>query len=268
MKPISKINENVLACSYMGLSMFCFVANDALIRKVGSTVPVGQILLLRNGILVLLLLLALRQLGQWQTLPAVFAPKVAVRAIIELFGTFAFLYALMRIPFANTAAILQCLPLAVTLGASLFFGEKVGPWRWSAIVVGFIGVVIVLRPGMAGFAPAALWLLVTVVCGAARDLLSRSIPNTVPTSIISLSTAAIIAIAGLFVVLWQGNWVALGPIDMLLLMLSAVFLLGAYQFIVMSMRIGDVGFVAPFRYTSLLGQCFWGGWSSMNCRIP
>jgi len=180
------------------------------------------------------------------------------RSLLEVVGSVAFLYALLRIPFANTAAILQCLPLAVTLGATLFFGERVGVWRWCAIVIGFAGVVIILRPGLEGFTPPALWLLLTVFCAAGRDLIARSLPQSIPASVVSLSTAALIAFTGAIMVAFQDEWVAVSPSVALRIAAAALLLVGAYQCIVLAMRTGDIGFVAPFRYTSLLWAIFLG----------
>ena len=249
---MSKINENIAACSYMAIAMFCFVVNDALIRSVGQQLPLGQILFLRNSLLAMLLILLMLHLGQWRQLPTILSPRVTARSLLEVVGSIAFLYALIRIPFANTAAILQCLPLAVTLGATLFFGERVGAWRWFAIVIGFAGVVIILRPGLDGFTPPALWLLLTVFCAAGRDLISRSLPKNIPASVVSLSTATFIAITGAIMVGFQGEWVAVSSNAAIRIAAAALLLVGAYQCIVLAMRTGDIGFVAPFRYTSLL----------------
>ncbi len=255
---MSKINENIAACSYMAIAMFCFVVNDAVIRTVGKSLPLGQILFLRNSFLVVLLILLMIHLGQWRQLPTILSPRVTARSLLEVVGSVAFLYALLRIPFANTAAILQCLPLAVTLGATLFFGERVGVWRWCAIVIGFAGVVIILRPGLEGFTPPALWLLLTVFCAAGRDLIARSLPQSIPASVVSLSTAALIAFTGAIMVAFQDEWVAVSPSVALRIAAAALLLVGAYQCIVLAMRTGDIGFVAPFRYTSLLWAIFLG----------
>lgn len=252
MKPIANMSENLRGCAYMALAMLCFVVNDAFVRSVGSDLPIGQILLIRGGILVLLIVATAAYLNMLHHWAKVFSIAVLARALTEFVGAMAFLYALMRIPFANAAAILQCLPLAVTLGAALFFSEKVGLWRWSAIIFGFVGVVVIIRPGMDGFSPASLWLLLTVICATARDLIARTLPSSVPTLVVSFSTAAIIAAGGGGIVAFSGDWVTMSSMHLVLLFASAVFLFGAYQFIVMCMRIGDVGFIAPFRYTSLL----------------
>ncbi len=269
---------NLRGCLYMVIAMFCFVANDALVRSVGNELPTSQIMFLRGLFVVSLIAPFLlkaympqltnqsdkqskQQRKFSQLLKLTLSPRVLVRSLLDLAGTLAFLYALMRMPFANVAAVLQCLPLTVTLGAALFFKEPVGIWRWSAIIVGFIGMLIILRPGVEGFSYASLWLLATVVFSAARDLLSRSLPKEIPTLMVTLSTAVTISIGGLVIVLFSGVWVPPSVNQLGHLALASVFLFGAYHFIVQTMRIGEVGFVSPFRYTSLIWAGLIGWWA-------
>lgn len=269
--------SNLRGCFYMVIAMFCFVANDALVRSVGTDLPTSQIMFIRGLFVVFLIALFLlhahsptlkKQTGRQpeqlaklpQQLKITLSPRVLARSLLDLAGTLAFLYALMRMPFANVAAVLQCLPLTVTLGAALFFKEPVGIWRWSAIIVGFIGVLIILRPGVEGFSYASLWLLATVLFSAARDLLSRSLPREIPTMMVTLSTAATIALGGLLIILLSGSWVSPSANHIRHLALASVFLFGAYHFIVQTMRIGEVGFVSPFRYTGLIWAGLIGWW--------
>lgn len=247
----------------MAAAMFGYVVNDALVRKVGQSLPIGQIMLIRNGMLVMLLALIVHQRGHWRQIKYVAEPRVALRSFFELIATLCFLYALMRVPLANTAAILQCLPLAVALGAVFFFGERIGIWRWGAIVVGFIGVLIIVRPGLSGFTPASLWLLVTVAFAAGRDLLARTFPRSLATSIVALSTAIIIAIAGAIIVAFQETWVAVSGINIIRLIAAALFLTAAYLCIVLTMQVGEIGASVFFRYTSLLWAILFG-WLLFN----
>lgn len=244
----------------MILAMFCFVANDAMVRTVGQDLPVSQIMFLRGLIVVALTTGLILRSNRQHQLQYTYSPLVVVRSLLDLAGTAAFLYALMRVPFANAAAVLQCLPLAVTLGAAIVFREKVGIWRWSAIAIGFAGVLVILRPGLDGFTPASLWLLATVVFSAARDLLSRSLQPDVPTLMVTLSVSLTITIAGLVFTLFAGNWQAMSAQNWGHLIVAAFFLFGAYQFIVITMRTGDTSLVAPFRYTSLLWAIIVGWW--------
>ena len=90
-------------------------------------------------------------------------------------GTIAFLNAITHLPLANTSAIFQVQPLAVTFGAAIFLAEPVGWRRWLAIVAGFIGALIIVRPGIEGFNAFALFLLISVMFSAIRDLATKRI---------------------------------------------------------------------------------------------
>ena len=180
------------------------------------------------------------------------ASSMALRVVCELCATIAFLVALAQMPLANVSAVLQALPLAVTMGAALILGETVGWRRWLAIAAGFAGVLIIVRPGFEGFNAYSLLALLCVVFCAARDLATKSIPAEVPTLLVSTTTASAVTIAGAFLVAPFGGWSPVTTNQVSLLFVAAVLLLVGYQFIIMAMRSGDISFIAPFRYTALL----------------
>ena len=131
---------------------------------------------------------------------------VALRVVGEVGGTVSFLAAIVHLPLANTAAILQALPLAITLGAALIFGEPVGWRRWLAIAAGFVGVLIIVRPGMAGFNQFSLLALVSVAFCAVRDLATRRIPAQIPSLFITLLTTVTVTTAGAVILFPLGGW--------------------------------------------------------------
>ena len=155
-------------------------------------------------------------------------------------------------PLANTSAIFQALPLVITLGAALVLGEPVGWRRWSAIVAGFIGVIIIVRPGIEGFNQFALLALVSVAFCAIRDLATRQIPAQIPSLFITSVTTVIIAATGAAILVPLGGWTPVSGRALGLLALAAVLLLIGYQCVIMALRTGDISAVAPFRYTALL----------------
>ena len=99
------------------------------------------------------------------------------RASAKCWRTVTFLIALAQLPIANVSAVLQALPLAVTMGAALIYGETVGWRRWLAIAAGFAGVAIIVRPGLEGFSAYSLVALVCVGFCAVRDLATKRIPQ-------------------------------------------------------------------------------------------
>jgi drug/metabolite transporter (DMT)-like permease len=152
---------------------------------------------------------------------------------------------------ANATAILQALPLAVTLAAAIFLREAVGWRRYLAIMVGFAGVMIIVRPGSEGFNAYSLWALGAVVFIVLRDLATRRLSVHVPSIFVAFLASVAVTITGavLSPIL---AWKAVGVGDIQLLGGAALFLVIAYLFGIMTMRVGDISFVSPFRYTSLI----------------
>ncbi len=236
----------------MMLSMAGYTINDALIKSLDGALPNAQIMAIRGAVLCLLISAVLWQHGLMSRLGELFKPLVGFRAVMELCATVLYLTALVQLPFANISAILQSLPLAVAIGAALLFNEPIGWRRWLAIATGFVGVLIIIRPGMQGFHSASLLVLGCVVLAAGRDLATRALPPEVPSLLVSMATALLVTLAGVTMLVIQHSWVAMSLWQFVVLVLAALFLFVGYQCIVLSMRTGDVAFVVPFRYTSLL----------------
>jgi len=246
------LSANVKASLYMMLSMMGFVVNDSFIKSLDGSLGIGQIMAVRGAMLASMLFLVLWQQGLLPRLRELANRTVAIRSVMEVCATLTFLYSLQILPFATISAILQALPLTVALGAAVFLNEPVGWRRWIAIAVGFCGVLLIIRPGLDGFHMASLIVLVSVGFATARDLTTRKLPAGLPSLLVSTATASIITIAGTAIATAQGNWQPVSSSQLLLLLMAAVFLFFGYQFIVMAMRTGDVAYVVPFRYTSLL----------------
>ena len=252
------LSPNLRGAVYMIVAMIGFAFNDAITKHSSASMNMAQVMLVR-GIFAstLIALLAWRQ-GALASPRLAFHPLVALRALAESGGTLSFLLALAHLPLANVSAVMQALPLAVTMGAALFFGEGVGWRRWLAIVMGFFGVMIVVRPGFEGFSPYSLLALASVVCCTVRDLVTKKIPAEIPTLLVSTTTAMIITILGAVLLAPMGGWTTISGPDLTLLAIAAVLVLIGYQFVILSMRTGDVSFVAPYRYTALLWSMLLG----------
>lgn len=246
-------NANVRGAIFMCLAMAGFTCNDALVKAVTGAMNVGQIMLVRGFFTSVLVLMIASHFGALRSLRLIATPVIALRIAAEVGASIAYISALGQIPLANASAILQALPLAVTLGAALFLSEPVGWRRWLAILAGFAGVLLILRPGPEGFTFAALAVLASVICAAIRDLCTRRIDPTVPSLFISVITAVIITLTGGALVVPLGGWQAMSLETVGYLGAASLLLLVGYQCIVLAMRSGDIAIVAPFRYTSL----FW-----------
>lgn len=249
----------------MALAMFGFTANDAITKGLTDDLNLGQIMFVRGAFATVLIALLAWQRGALRQPSLALNPLLALRAGCELVATLFFLAALAYMPIANISAVLQALPLAVTMGAALFFSEPVGWRRWLAILVGFVGVLIIVRPGLEGFNAYSLSALGCVVFAAARDLFTRRIPDAVPSLLISSATSLLVTIFGGILVVPLGGWAPIDLAETGMLAAAAVLLMIGYQFIILAMRTGEIAFVAPYRYTALLwavlfGMLIFGEW--------
>ncbi|MFE3837649.1 DMT family transporter [Pseudogemmobacter sonorensis] len=236
----------------MNLAMAFFTLNDTAMKAVMEVLPMMQAIGLRG----LLATLALAGIA-WRMgvlLPPL-APRdrrlILWRTLAELVATLSFLAALIHMPIAEISAILQVLPLAMTLAAALFLGERVGWRRVLAIATGFLGVLLVIRPGGEAFNIWALSGLLSVAAVVLRDLATRRLAQAVPSVFIAMVTAGAVMLMG-FAGSLLGEWVTPGPREVGLILLAAAALILGLVTVVAAMRVGDVAVVSPFRYASLL----------------
>ena len=246
------LDPNVRASLCMMLSMTGFACGDALVKSLDGRLPTGQIMLVRGLMLTALIAFLLWRRGLLARLGEANHRWVYARSVAELAATVAFLIAIVRLPFASVSAILQALPLAVTLGAALFLAEPVGWRRWLAILVGFGGVLLIVRPGSSAFEPASLLVVACVGFAATRDLFTRVLPAAIPSLLVTTVTCLVATAAGALWCLVARDWVAMTGTELATLAGCAVCLFFGYQFIVLAMRTGEIAYVVPYRYTSLV----------------
>ncbi|HKL56128.1 MAG: DMT family transporter [Roseovarius sp.] len=244
--------ENLRASALMVLAMFGFALEDMFIKRLSADLPVGQILImLGSGGAVAFGIIALAR-GHRLFSRDLLSGPVLLRNLGELIGTLGFITAIALTPLSSASAILQATPLAVTLGAALFMGEQVGWRRWSAIFVGFAGVLLVIRPGLEGFEPASLFAVQAVIGLALRDLATRAVPRSVTSMQLSSYGFATTVPAGVVLIWLSGGAVNPDPANWRDICLALMLGVGAYYAIVAAMRFGEVSFVTPFRYTRLV----------------
>ncbi|WP_170572132.1 DMT family transporter [Ruegeria atlantica] len=234
-------------------SMAAFALEDMFIKHLSISVSTGQIMIVLGlfcSLIFVVMSLATRKRIfdplAWKALPL-------ARAGTEAVGALTFVTALSLVDLSTVAAVFQAMPLAVTMGAALFLGEQVGWRRWSAIGVGFIGVVMIIRPGLEGFQPDSLFVVATVIAIAARDLITRRLDVRVASSVVALQAYIAVGLAGLVLMLFTAQPVVplqavqVGPY------LGAIgFGVLGYYGIVSAMRIGEASALTPFRYTRLV----------------
>ncbi len=248
------LSDNLRGILLMCGSMLAFTLNDTLVKAaINDGVPLYQVIALRGiGAGVGLCLIAWQQnarLGLWP--PGRDRLFLALRTLGDVGASWSFLVALTHMPLANLSAILQSLPLVVTLVAALVLGERIGWRRMSAIGVGFVGVMIIIRPGAADFDRWSVLGLVSVAFVVLRDLATRKFSHGLPSTTgaiwaaFAVSSVALVGLAG------QG-WQPVNPLHLGQIAGAAAFLIVGYLCAIKVMRVGEISVVAPFRYTSLL----------------
>ena len=249
---MTSASDNLRGILLMLLAMAGFALGDVGIKLLSGALPPGQIMG-TMGLVGTAVFAAWTRARGLPLLPRqVFHPAVALRFLAEIVAGGGMVLALTLNPLSLVTAILQAAPLVVTMGAAQLFGERVGPHRWGAICIGLAGVLIILRPGMEGFAPEALWILVAMLGLAARDLATRAAPATLDNlQLATVGFFALVPTGAILIAFGQppvmpsaGNWAILG-----VTILAAI---GGYYAITAAMRVGEIGAVTPFRYSRLI----------------
>jgi len=258
--------ENTRSALLLVVGTAAFTLSDVFMKLLATELPLMQTIALR-GVLVTAGFLAIAAPGGALSvrLARGDAVLVGLRAAAEVATAFFFLTALAHLPLANLTAILQALPLTVTLAAALFLGEPVGWRRLTAVLVGLAGVMLIVRPGPEGFSLHALYGLASVVCITFRDIATRRLSPAVPSLLVALVTAAGVTLAAAAAAAVAGDWVAPTPADAAMILAAAVAVFAGYLSSVMAMRRAELGFLSPFRYIGLvwalvLGLVVFGDW--------
>ncbi|GAA6208819.1 DMT family transporter [Cognatishimia sp. WU-CL00825] len=259
-------SNNLQGALLMVAAMACYTFNDALIKFMGGDMSMSQLFVLRGLPTILFVgILTYRAGAMTPQLNRSDWMLISLRSLSELLAAYLFVSALRQMEIANVTAVLQVLPLTVALAAALFFQEPLGWRRFVAIGIGFLGMVLIVRPGPEGFNPATFNALAAVVFITIRDLTARRLSAEVPSLFVALHAAVCVTVLASGVLLIQGSWQPVAAGDGLLILGMAVFIGGGYLFSTMVMRVGDIGFVAPFRYTGLvwallIGLLVFGDW--------
>lgn len=246
--------DNLRGSLFMVLAMACFSVEDAFIKAAAKSVPLGQVIFL-FGIFgtALFILLTLRR-GEKIFHPAILSRPIFIRSICEIVGRLFFSISLVLIPLSSLSAILQATPLIVVMGAAIFFGEKVGWRRWTAILIGLIGVLMIIRPGLDGFQAASLFAVVGTLGFAGRDLATRAAPRVLSNMQLGVYGFFILIPTGLIILFFGESTDLVWPSTIASLQILGVIIFGftAYYSLTIAMRTGEVSVITPFRYTRLI----------------
>ena len=254
----------------MSIAMGLFITNDALVKLVSASLPGPQLICIRGLFASALMLVVCQSLGAFKRNPDTGELPIAqllngpllFRASLDAGASLVYLTSLFHLPLPNATAINSATPMIIILMAVVAFNEKVGLGRWLAILVGFVGVLLIVQPAASGFNGWALLALFGTLLHSGRDLMTRVIPPRIPSLIITLSTVLSVCLLSGSISLYQG-WQPVNARHLALLACASVLLSGAYFLLIGAMRGGDISVISPFRYTALLfalalGWLFWG----------
>ena len=244
--------ENLRGSLLMVAAMLGFALEDMFIKLAAGQLPVGEILLVLGLVGALIFAIYARLNGTSVISHGFFHPAVVVRNLSEMLGGLCFVTALSLIPLATATTILQATPLLVTMGAALVLGEAVGWRRWTAILVGFGGVLLVIRPGLEGFEPEVLWAVAGVLGLGIRDLASRKVPKTISSLQLSAWGFFAVGVSGAVLMLVTGEAVMPGATEAMYLGGALSVGVLAYWALTEATRIGEISVVTPFRYSRLV----------------
>lgn len=243
--------ENLHGATLMLIAMAAFACNDATMKYISQTLPLYEAIALRGGLVMLALpLIFLGRGGVDLRVKRADWPALALRTAGEVSSTLLFLNALHYMPIGELSAIMQALPLLVMLAAAVFFGEPLGWRRMVAVIVGLIGVLLILRPGSMSFTVWSVVALGSVLGVVVRDLATRMFSPSLKSNTIAFYASLAVTLSAILMPSEPWRLPSMG--EGWLLVLNAALLSLGYLTVVGTMRVGDVGFVAPFRYTSLV----------------
>jgi drug/metabolite transporter (DMT)-like permease len=254
--------RSVRAIGAMVLATIAFTLGDAAMKLIAGTIPTGQAVFMRCLGSAILVGAAATVTGAIVTVRRALVPLMAWRSMGDAGSALFFQAAVGRMPFADIMGILQLTPLSLTAASALFLGAHVGWRRWSAVMVGLGGALLVIKPGTSAFNIWALFAVGTVLCGTVRDITTRKLDGGLSPLVILLVSQTVVALVALGFVTFE-SWVWPSPQETGLIALSAALTLAGHVWIIASLRGGDIATVAPFRYAGiiwaiLIGLALWG----------
>ena len=256
------MTDNLRGIVAVLISSVAFVLNDVCVKLASDELPSGEIIIVRGVLATAMLAVGVVAMGAVRPLAILLTPMMLLRLASAAGATVFIVLALRYLPLATVITVLQVTPLTVIAGAAIIYRERVGWARWLAALTGFLGVVLIVRPG-GGFGIAAYLALAALVFTTTRDLTTKGLHHDIPSIFVAAASAAAITVAGLLVVPFDTPWQMPSGWVWWLMILSAASLFVANTAIIMAMRRGEMSVIAPFRYVMvplslLLGYWLWG----------
>lgn len=244
---------NLVGSLWMVAAMAGFAVEDMFLKSAAQSLPVGQVMVMFGLGGAILFWITARLRRETILAPQAFGRTMMIRNGFEVVGRLFYTLAIALTPLSATTAILQATPIVVVAGAALFFGETVGWRRWTAIIVGLVGVLVILRPGAESFDALSILAVLGMLGFAGRDLATRAAPPALGTSALGVFGFSAIVLAGIAFSIWDGRpWRTPDAAVWGAVALAIAFGVGAYSSLTRAMRTGEVSAVTPFRYSRLI----------------
>jgi drug/metabolite transporter (DMT)-like permease len=240
-----------------------FVLGDAFVKLASAELPSGEIIVLRGILATAFLVAGVLALNAARPLSLLFAPMMLLRFATAAGATICIVISLRDVPLAIVNTVLQVTPLAVTAGAALVYRERVGLSRWAAAVAGFAGVVLIVKPGTGDLGLSAFLVLLALAFATVRDLTTRGLERDIPSIFVAAGSSAAIVLTGFMIAPFEAAWTLPTARGWWLITAAAVCFFVANTLIIVGLRTGEIGVIAPFRYVAapvsvLLGYWWWG----------
>jgi drug/metabolite transporter (DMT)-like permease len=267
---MNRLSPDSRAILAMLAAMALFVVNDALVKMTTTILPVSQVLAVRSVFSCVVMLALVFSMRQAHALAAILSPRIALRAALEGCIAFGFVTALSHLPIANVSAIFQSSTLIIIALAALLGIDRIGWRRWLAVFIGFIGVLMVVKPSPSGFNEYSLLALGTCCIVAVRELITRNIAGDVPSGVVAFWSTMGVMMVGALLGLGEhltgtSAWTQPAWREIILLMIAALLVAGANVCLITAYRDGDVAIISALRYSVMvfalvIGFLFFGEW--------
>ena len=259
-------NAALLGIAFMLAGTFFMSLNNAVLKWLSANYPPGQILFMRASFICIPIAFFIWRAGGWRSIHVVSAKGHALRAAFTVASAFCFVNGVKYLPLADATAVTFAGPLFITMLATIILGERIGWRRWSAVIAGFVGVLIITRPTSDVMRLAVLLPLGSAFAGAMRDVINRRLAARETSNSILVTTTAAVACAVLLTLPF--GWTVPTPQDLAIVALGGMITGCGHYCLIETFRHAEAGLVAPFKYSSILwavglGFFVWGDWPDL-----
>lgn len=257
------------------LGVILFSVQDVIVKQISGNYPVHEIVWFRSVVALLLLLIAVRFSGNWAQLRTKRLGKQMVRGFLMLLSYITYYLAIAALPLADAIALYFVAPLFVTVLSLLILRERIGQRQWLALACGFVGMLVILRPGTSVFQPIALMSLLAALTYAGSIILNRQLAATESGMNLAIyATLVYLVVTALVGLVWGRGvaieshhpslqflaraWILPTFTDAVLISITGLIAAIGFFALAQAYRLAEATTVAPFEYVMLLMGVIWG----------